>query len=310
MAEHLSRTRPGAAGAPRANRGDIPPSRGETRLLRLRDHTLTIGGRTLLMGILNVTPDSFYDGGRHDTAEKALERALLMASDGADIIDVGGESTRPASLPVDPGEEWRRVGPVIGELVARGIVVSVDTCKSTVARLALEAGAVLVNDISGGTMDERLFTVAAQYGAGLVITHIQGTPKTMQREPHYTNVMEEIARFLAGQAGAAQCAGVRPESVIVDPGIGFGKLPEHNLHIIRHLAKLSDLGYPVMVGHSRKSFIGHVTGLPPEERLEGSLGAAAAAAIYGADILRVHDVKETSRLLAVLDAIRRSGECP
>lgn len=279
------------------------PEKNYSRHLRLLDHSLTVGGRTLIMGILNVTPDSFYDGGRHARIEDALSAAAQMADNGADIIDVGGESTRPGAEPVNAREEWRRIGPVVTKLASRGLIVSVDTYKSEVAKLALEAGASLINDISGGTMDTDLAGIAASFGAGLIIMHIKGTPRNMQDDPVYGNLMGEIFQFLSGRAAAALDAGVKSESIIVDPGIGFGKKLEHNLEIIRHLSILKKLPYPLLVGASRKSFIGAVTGCPVESRLEGSIGAAAAAVLNGADILRVHDVAETAQAAAVVDAI-------
>ncbi len=260
------------------------------------------------MGILNLTPDSFYDGGRHRGPSAGLDHARRMLEEGADIIDVGGESTRPGAEPVDAAEEWRRIGNVVGELAAAGAVVSVDTCKAAVAGKALSAGASMVNDISGGTFDPDMHRMAAGFGAGLVVMHIQGTPRDMQASPSYLDLMGEIRDFLRRRAEAAAAAGVNPAAIFVDPGIGFGKKPEHNLEILARLGEIRSLGYPVLIGASRKSFIGHVTGLPSDERLEGSLGAAAAAVMNGADMLRVHDVRETSRAVAVVDAVVRSGE--
>jgi dihydropteroate synthase len=275
------------------------------RLLHLRGTCFQLGERTLIMGILNVTPDSFSDGGRFLDAGRAVARGLELAADGADLVDVGGESTRPGAAPVDDAEEWRRVGPVIRDLAARGVPVSVDTTKAEVARRALDAGAILVNDISGGTREPDLLRVTAAAGAGLVVTHILGTPDTMQRDPRYDDLMGEIAAFLSRQTRAAREAGVALESLVIDPGLGFGKRPEHNVEILGRLSRLFALPYPIMVGASRKSFIGLLTGLPPADRLEGSLGAAAAAALAGADLLRVHDVRETARALAVVDAVKR-----
>jgi dihydropteroate synthase len=205
---------------------------GEDRRLVLRDRSLEVGRRTLIMGILNVTPDSFYDGGRHNGTGKALEAAARMSEEGADIIDVGGESTRPGAETVSPEEEWRRVGPVIGSLVDAGMTVSVDTWKSETARKALEAGAHLVNDISGGTLDPDLQRTVASFDAGLVVMHIQGVPGTMQADPSYTDLMGEILDFLSRQARAAIEAGVSHRSLMIDPGIGFGKRPGDNLEIL------------------------------------------------------------------------------
>ncbi len=277
---------------------------GGDRRLVLRGRSLEVGRRTLIMGILNVTPDSFYDGGRHNGTGAALEAAARMSKEGADIIDVGGESTRLGAEAVSPEEEWRRIGPVIGSLVDAGMTVSVDTWKSETARKALEAGAHLVNDISGGTLDPDLQRTVASFDAGLVVMHIQGIPGTMQADPSYTDLMGEILDFLSRQARAAVEAGVSPRSLMIDPGIGFGKRPGDNLEILARTSLLKELPYPLLVGASRKSFIGRLTGLPVEERLEGSLGAAVAAALLGADMVRVHDVRETARGLAVTDAVR------
>jgi dihydropteroate synthase len=257
------------------------------------------------MGVLNCTPDSFYDGGRHSGPGEAITRGMALAEEGADLIDVGGESTRPGAYPVDAEEEWGRIGPVLVALVARGLTVSVDTTKALVAERACREGARLINDVSGGTMDPDLFAVAARQKVGLVISHIRGTPRTMQEAPHYQDLMGEIGSFLRSKAGEALAAGLPRESLVVDPGIGFGKTLEHNLEIVRRLRVLQSLGFPILVGLSRKSFIGRLTGLPPEERLEGSLGATAAAVAAGADLVRVHDVEATVRMLAVLDPIVR-----
>jgi dihydropteroate synthase len=256
------------------------------------------------MGVLNVTPDSFSDGGRFATPDEAVRRGLEMADQGADIIDVGGESTRPGAATVDEDEEWRRIHQVIAELAGRELALSVDTTKAGVARRALEYGASLVNDISGGTMDPGLLPTVARGGGGLALGHIRGTPRTMQVNPFYRDLMGEVSGFLAGRAEAAISAGVDRESIVLDPGLGFGKRPEDNLEIIRRLGELRAPGFPLMVGASRKSFIGHVSGLPVGERLEGSLAAAVAASLMGADMVRVHDVRETVRALSVADAIR------
>ncbi len=259
------------------------------------------------MGILNVTPDSFYDGGRHGERRAAIDRGLTMVDEGADLVDVGGESTRPGAATVPDGEEWRRVGPVIKALVGRGVPVSVDTTKAAVAARALGAGACLVNDVSGGASDPRMYGEVARTGAGMVIMHMRGTPATMQDDTTYGDLIEEVEQFLHDRAAAAREAGVRPESILVDPGIGFGKSPGGNLALLAGIGRLAALGYPVLVGASRKSFIGHLTGLPPEGRLEGSLASAVVAAVNGAAMVRVHDVAPTVRALAVADAVVAAG---
>lgn len=263
--------------------------------------------RTLVMGVLNVTPDSFYDGGRHSSTETAIRHARQLIAEGADILDIGGESTRPGSEPVPSEEELSRVIPVIEAIASESdIAISIDTFKSTTAREALRAGAHIVNDISGMRFDPQMLDVAAQTGAGVVLMHIQGTPKTMQQNPHYEDVVQEVKEYLAGCAELARQAGIPAKHIWVDPGIGFGKTPEHNLQLLRNLSELRSLGYPLLVGTSRKSFIGKILGdLPPEERLEGTLATLALAVREGADIVRVHDVRAAVRAVRVADAVVR-----
>jgi dihydropteroate synthase len=261
------------------------------------------------MGVLNTTPDSFYDGGRYAAFETALARAEQMLAEGADILDIGGESTRPGAEPVPEDEELRRTLPVIEAIATRypNAVLSIDTTKSRVAELALQAGACIVNDISGMTFDPRMVEVAAQAGALVVLMHIQGTPRTMQQNPHYTDVVAEVRNTLAAHARRAQQAGIPRENIWIDPGIGFGKTVEHNLQLLHHLPTLKSLGYPVLIGTSRKSFIGHLLGgLPPEERLEGTLATLALAVAWGADIVRVHDVQAAVRAVRIADALVRT----
>jgi dihydropteroate synthase len=273
--------------------------------LRLPCETLRLGEKTLIMGILNVTPDSFYDGGRYASSQAAVEQGIRMAQQGADIIDVGGESTRPGSQPVSSEEQIRRVGPVIRELAARGLRVSVDTTRAVVASAAIEAGAVIVNDTSGLQGDPAMIRTLARTGAAAVIMHIQGTPQTMQAAPRYDDVMEEVTQTLHAWAEAAVSGGVARDRIVVDPGFGFGKTFEHNLTLLARVSELRSLGFPVLVGASRKSFIGALTGKSdPEDRLHGSLAVAAYAAMQGAQIVRVHDVKETRDVLAVIDRVR------
>lgn len=254
------------------------------------------------MGILNVTPDSFSDGGRYFDLEAAVRKGLEMVEDGADFIDVGGESTRPGSEPILLEEELRRVLPVIERLAkAAAIPISIDTYKSEVARRALGAGAVVVNDISGLHFDPRIADVAAEHRASLVLMHIKGTPRTMQWNPEYDNVVEEVCDYLAEAISIAERRGV--SQIFVDPGIGFGKRLEHNLELFRRLGEFKRFGYPVLVGPSRKSFIGRILELPVEERLEGTAAAVAASILNGASVVRVHDVKEMKRVARVVDAI-------
>lgn len=266
--------------------------------------------RTVVMGILNVTPDSFYDGGRYAQPEAAVRRALQMVEEGADILDIGGESTRPGSQPVSEEEELCRVLPVIEAIRERtDVPLSIDTTKSRVAERALQAGACMVNDISGLGFDPRMAEVVAQHGALCCIMHIQGTPQTMQRNPHYEDVVRDISRYFEQRLALAERAGIPREHIWLDPGIGFGKTVEHNLDILRRLRELTMLGLPLLVGTSRKSFIGKVLGdLPPEERLEGTAATVAIAIINGANAVRVHDVKEMVRVARMTDAVLQRRE--
>jgi dihydropteroate synthase len=253
-----------------------------------------------------VTPDSFSDGGRYFTLDLALEHALKMIEDGADIIDVGGESTRPGSDPVPIEEELRRVIPVIKELAKRTKVpISIDTYKSEVARQALDNGALIVNDISGLRFDEKMAEVVAEYKASVVLMHIKGTPKTMQQNPEYKDVISEIYSYLSESVDLALSAGIK--QIIVDPGIGFGKRLIDNLEIIRRLREFKSLGYPILIGVSRKSFIGNILNLPVDQRLEGTAGAVAISVWNGANIVRVHDVKEMVRVVRIVDAIKKTA---
>lgn len=254
-----------------------------------------------IMGILNVTPDSFSDGGEFFDVQKAVARGIEMAREGADMIDVGGESSRPGSVPVSAEEEKGRVVPVIEQLSKMiDVPISIDTYKPEVAEAALEAGASIINDITG-LRNEAMVEVATKQGAGVVIMHMQGTPKTMQENPEYGDVVRDILEWLKRQVLKARAAGI--ENVMVDPGIGFGKTLEHNVEILRRLGEFRELGCPVLIGPSRKSFLGKLTGAEVDGRLGGSIGAALVAAFNGADILRVHDVKETKQALEVAEAI-------
>jgi len=259
---------------------------------------------TRIMGILNLTPDSFYDGNRYFYIDAALKQAVKMYRDGANIIDIGGESTRPGSDPVSIDEEMDRVlEPLVRIKKEIPVPVSIDTYKSEIAEEACKAGAEIVNDISGITFDPKMFDVLIKYDVKVVIMHIKGTPKNMQANPYYDNVISEIKSFLAERIEYAEKKGIKPEKIIVDPGIGFGKRLEDNLKIIKYLDKFKPLGKQVLIGVSRKSFIGKILDVEPEERLEGSLAASIMAVVNGANIVRVHDVKETVRALKVAESI-------
>jgi dihydropteroate synthase len=267
--------------------------------------TLECGPRTLVMGILNVTPDSFSDGGRFLDHEAAVTHGVLMAEDGADILDVGGESTRPGSDPVSVEDELERVVPVIKRLaVETDVPISIDTRKHRVAEVGLDAGAVIVNDVSAGR-DPELLEAVREWRAGLVLMHMLGEPKTMQVEPHYDDVVEEVRAYLRSRVQAATAAGIDRNRLCVDPGLGFGKTYRDDLVLMRDVDAFLELHLPVLVGPSRKSFIGTALGdLPVDQRLEGTAGAVAWMAGRGAHIVRVHDVPEIVRLLRVVDAIR------
>jgi dihydropteroate synthase len=275
--------------------------------LNFKGHTLQLGKRTLIMGILNVTPDSFYDGGRYNNAKQAVERALQMAEEGADIIDIGGQSSRPGANSVEEKEELERVIPVIKKLASRiKVPISIDTYKAGVAKKAIDAGASMVNDISALRMDEKMANIVRSIGVPVCLMHMQGTPRNMQKNPRYRDVVSEIFAFLKERIDFCEQAGIDIEKTIVDPGIGFGKTVLHNLEILKNLNQFKSLGRPIMVGVSRKSFIGKVLQLEPEERLEGSLASAIWCMIKGASILRVHDVRETKRAVKIVEAIEQT----
>lgn len=268
------------------------------------DRALDLSNRTFIMGILNITPDSFSDGGQFTSVDRAVAHALKMQNDGADIVDIGGESTRPGAEALSEQDELDRVIPVIEKCRSvLSIPISIDTYKSTVADAALQAGAIIVNDISGCRFDDRMPHVVKHYNAGLVIMHIKGEPKNMQSAPFYKDVMAEISRYFEKSLEIVTAAGVVPEQIVLDPGIGFGKRLKDNFQIIRELRIFSKFGRPLLVGPSRKSFIGNVLALPPKERLEGTLAAVTACILNGAHIVRVHDVKETKRAATIADAI-------
>ena len=280
-------------------RNQLPP-------LRCRRYSLNLTGRTQIMGVLNVTPDSFSDGGLYLNPGRAVDHAHRMVEEGADLIDVGGESTRPGAEPVSAEEELRRILPLLGPLADKlPVPISVDTYKADVAAAALAEGVDLINDISGLSLDPRMASVVAKAGAGLVLTHIRGTPQTMQADPQYTDLLGEIREYLRERVILAEAHGVHPEAIVVDPGIGFGKRVEHNLLLLQRLPELQILGKPVLIGPSRKAFIGKVLDLAVEERLEGTAATVAIAIWQGAHILRVHDVQAMVRVARMTDAIRR-----
>jgi dihydropteroate synthase len=268
--------------------------------------TLTGGPAPVVVGILNVTPDSFSDGGNFLDSEAAAEHAAAMLDEGADILDVGGESTRPGSDPVSQTEEIRRVVPVVERIrsVRPEAVISFDTYRSGTATAALEAGASLVNDVTALRGDPRMVSVIVEAECPVILMHMQGEPKTMQEEPHYQNVVREVRDFLAERAEYAVAAGVRPEDVILDPGIGFGKRLEHNLDLLRNLDALVDLGFPVLIGASRKSFIEKITGVQEaRDRVSGTVATTVLAYERGATFFRVHDVRANREALAVAEAV-------
>ena len=288
-----------------------PASPGPTRYTppppwRLGRHELAPRRRPLVMGILNLTPDSFYPGSRVDPAAAAA-RAREMAAAGADLLDLGAESSRPGADPVGAAEERRRLLPALAAVrEAVDLPLTVDTYRAATADAALAAGADGVNDIAAGRADPEMLPLVAERGAGLVLMHMQGTPRTMQREPRYDDVVREVTDFLAERVATARAAGVPEAAIAVDPGIGFGKTLDHNLALLAHLREIAG-GRPLLLGASRKSFIGMLTGAPVEQRLGGSLAAVATAWQHGAAVVRVHDVATTVQLLEVLAAVAEAG---
>ena len=275
---------------------------------RCRDHTFPLGARTLVMGIVNVTPDSFSDGGMLASTEEAVAHGVQLAAEDADILDVGGESTRPGAEAVPLDQELARVVPVVAglhEAAPTHVALSVDTRRPEVARAALDAGADIVNDVTAAR-DPAMFDAVRDSGAGLVLMHMLGEPKTMQDEPRYDDVVSEVRDFLAGRIGAAVAAGVPRDRLCVDPGLGFGKTLKHNLALLRAIAAFEQLRTPVLVGASRKRFIGELTGVDdPADRVEGTAGTVAWCAANGVDVVRVHDVRAMARVVRVVDAIAR-----
>ncbi|MDP2168211.1 MAG: dihydropteroate synthase [Thermodesulfovibrionales bacterium] len=271
------------------------------------EYCLDFEKRTYVMGILNVTPDSFSDAGLYFDKKSAVKRAEEMVREGADIIDIGGQSARPGSKAVPVSEELRRTIPVIEALSGRlGIPISIDTYRAKVAKEAVEAGASMVNDISGLRFDRGMASVVARADVPLVIMHIKGRPQNMQKRPRYKDLIGEIIQYLREGMGIARAAGIN--KIIIDPGIGFGKTFDHNLQIIKNLRRFGRLRRPILIGPSRKAFIGAILdGAPPEERLEGTAAAVAVSVLNGANIVRVHDVAKMSRVVKVADAIKRGS---
>ena len=274
--------------------------------MNCRGKTLTLGDRTHVMGILNVTPDSFSDGGCYLDVQRAVSRTQLMVKEGATLIDIGGESSRPGASPVSVDEELVRVLPVIHAIVdAVDVLISIDTYKAEVARQALAAGAHVVNDITALRGDGDMASVVARMQAGLILMHIKGTPRTMQQAPAYADVVSEVRVSLQESIQTAEAEGIPAERIIIDPGIGFGKTTAHNLELLKRLEEFRSLNKPLLIGTSRKSFIGNILGLPVTERVEGTAATVCWAIAHGADIVRVHDVKANVRAARMTDALYR-----
>lgn len=263
--------------------------------------------RTQVMGIFNATPDSFYDGGKYANSLEAEKRIIQMAKDGADILDLGAESSRPGSQLISMDEELKRLAPVLDLALATGLPVSVDTWKAAVAEYALRRGALVINDITAMRGDPGMAGVVAEHQAVCILMHMQGTPDTMQTAPRYANVITDVYDFLALRAEYAIAHGVRGDRIWIDPGFGFGKTLEHNLLLLRHLEQFKRLGFPLLIGPSNKSMIGDVLGLPPEERMEGTAAAVVTGIIKGVHCVRVHDVKTMKRIARMSDAILGKG---
>ena len=274
--------------------------------MNCRGKSLTLGVHTHVMGILNVTPDSFSDGGCYLDVEQAVTHAELMVAEGATLIDIGGESSRPGASPVSINEELARILPVIRAIADTvDVLLSVDTYKAEVARRALEAGAHLINDITALRGDTTMGAVVSEMEAGLILMHMKGTPRTMQHAPEYHDVISEICDSLQKSIETAESEGITPDRIIIDPGIGFGKTTKHNLEILKRLSEFRRLHKPLLIGTSRKSFIGNILNLPVTERVEGTTATVCWAIAHGADIVRVHDVKANVRAAQITDALYR-----
>lgn len=284
------------------------PVAARASVWQLRTRVLTLPSRPLLMGIVNVTPDSFSDGGRFCSPQAAIDQALKLVAEGADLLDIGGESTRPYSEPVPPDEELCRVLPVV-EAVCKQVAVpvSIDTSKAAVAKAAIDAGAEIINDVTALTGDHEMLAVAQQSGAGICAMHMQGTPQTMQDNPTYRDVVADILHFLLDTRDMLEMAGIARERICLDPGIGFGKTHEHNLTLLANCWRFHELGCPVLVGHSRKGFIAHVLGDKCVNRCAGTIGVACALASQGVQVLRVHDAGPVKHALQLFEAV--GGHC-
>ena len=274
----------------------------------LRGGVLSLAERVHVMGILNVTPDSFSDGGRYVDADAACAHAMAMIEQGADLLDIGAESSKPGAVAIDEEEERRRLLPIVRELCRRTTIpLSIDTTKAAIAEEALDAGAALINDISALRFDPRMASVVARSGAGVILMHMQGTPATMQRTASYTYVVEDVRAFLAARLEVAQQAGIPRDRILLDPGIGFGKNCEHNVTLLNHLGAFQTLGRPIVVGVSRKAFLGKILGRTIDERLMGTAGAVAIAIMKGARVVRVHDVAPIRDVVKIVEAIMSSS---
>lgn len=279
------------------------PALPRAKQWKLRTRSLEFSDLPCIMGIVNVTPDSFSDGGHYFTPNMAIEHALRLEDEGADILDFGGESTRPFSQPVTTDDELRRIVPVLEALLGRvAIPISIDTSKSEVARAAIGLGAEIINDVTGLEHDPEMIEVAVNSNVGVCAMHMQGTPQTMQNDPTYTDVVTEIYSYLAARDAALLSAGIAPERICLDPGIGFGKTHEHNLELVRASGKFLTLNRPILVGHSRKGFIGKLIGNKDVDRAAGTLGVTLSLARQGIQIVRVHDVQATRHALATFQA--------
>jgi dihydropteroate synthase len=277
--------------------------------LKLRDYTFALGEQTLIMGILNVTPDSFYDAGRHATADVAVRRAQEMIKEGAGIVDIGGESTRPKAQPVSAEEELERIRPVVEALLGiGGTPISIDTRKAQVAGEMLELGAHMINDVSGLTFDSDMARVIKEHGVPVVIMHMRGTPENMQEFTDYEDVVMDVRREISDRVEYAQRAGIAPENIVIDPGIGFSKTADQCVELIARLDELLDLGKPILFGPSRKSFIGKMLGLEKEDRLEATIASCIVGISKGAAIVRVHDVAPISRAVRMFEIFRPYGK--
>lgn len=276
--------------------------------MKVKAYDISLGERTCIMGVLNITPDSFSDGGKYLDKEKAVQRAMEMARGGADIIDIGGESSRPGAVSISAAEEIERVIPVVEALIGKiEVPISVDTRKSEVAKEALSKGASFINDITALRADGDMAKVIADFDAGCILMHMKGDPGNMQDAPHYDDVIGEISAYLAESIKLAEDSGIDPGKIIIDPGIGFGKTLEHNLLILKNLERFKELDKPIMVGTSRKSFIGKLTGKEADERIFGTAASIAAAILNGADIVRVHDVPQMREVSTIADSVKRAG---